>query len=344
MRPLGSALIMVAFFAAFVVGCTPQKEYAINVPSSSNNPPNAPGSNSGQAPDGGGPAVQDSQPGQTSPAPSTGAPGVRPANPNPGGGPGTNPNPNPQGQGRPQGQGGQSGQRGFGMNRGGSFGLLRNTDVQSELKLTDDQKKKLDDLAQSMRPSGGQGGQGGQGGGQGERPDFQAMQERMKKAEEEVDKILKPDQAKRLEELRLQREGVAALARPEVAKELGLTDAQKKQMEDLQQKMMEKMREAFGNQNGGQGRGQGGPPPAGGENRGGGAPPSVGAPGGGGGGRPNFDEIRKMRDEINDKVIALLTPAQKSKWQQMQGKKFEFRQGGRGGPGGGAGGNSRFGA
>lgn len=213
--------------------------------------------------------------------------------------------------------------------------LLRMEAVQSEIKLSDDQKKKLEAVMASARP----GGDGG------ERPDPEKMLEAMRKAQDEAEKILNASQKTRLEELQMQRMGADALSMPEVAGKLGLNDAQKKQIEDLQKAMGEKMQAMFPRPSG---DGQAGGQPRGGQ----GAPGSPGAgnggnggrnPGGNGNGRARFEEMQKLREETQAKLMNVLTADQKTKFKSLQGKPFEFPQRGFGGNRGGGGGGPRGG-
>jgi hypothetical protein len=50
-----------------------------------------------------------------------------------------------------------------------------------------------------------------------------------------------------------------------------------------------------------------------------------------------MQEFQKVREQTEKKILEVLTPAQREKWQQMLGKPFEF-QGGRGFGAGGFGG------
>lgn len=59
-------------------------------------------------------------------------------------------------------------------------------------------------------------------------------EEANKRATESFSKILKPEQTARLEQLRFQREGAASLTRPEIVKQLGLTEKQLKQLTEVQ--------------------------------------------------------------------------------------------------------------
>src|ERR1700678_2031242 len=66
------------------------------------------------------------------------------------------------------GQGGGQGRRGGQRGGGNSLGaLLRRADVQTELKITDDEKTKIEALPRPGRPAGGGGGGAAGGGGGG---------------------------------------------------------------------------------------------------------------------------------------------------------------------------------
>lgn len=140
-------------------------------------------------------------------------------------------------------QGGGQGRRGgFGMmgrGGGGVAQLLQREEVQTELKLTDDQKTKLSGLQQKMMDKMREMFQGGGG----ERPDPEKMREMMTKAMEdvqkEVDTILTPEQGKRLKELSVQRAGNSAVLNPATAKEIGLTEEQSTKIKALQAKQQE---------------------------------------------------------------------------------------------------------
>ncbi|AMV20902.1 Spy/CpxP family protein refolding chaperone [Planctomyces sp. SH-PL14] len=216
------------------------------------------------------------------------------------------------------GGGGRGGFRGMGGGGGGVAGLVGMEAVQKELSITDEQKAALGKIQEEMRASF----QGF---------DFQALrdlseeernkkmeefrkkgQESAKKVEGQVKELLNEEQWARLGELRIQREGVSALSREEVAKDLALTDEQKEKIA----KLSESLRPQFGR----------------------------GGPGGGGGGgeRPNFEEMRAQREKTEGEVMAVLTDDQKAKLEKMKGEKFEFpRPMFGGGQGGGQGGRGR---
>jgi Spy/CpxP family protein refolding chaperone len=239
-----------------------------------------------------------------------------------------------QGQGRGGFGGGFGG--GFPGQGGGVAGLLLMEEVQTELKLTDEQKTKLRDSREELRGGAGgfgrRGGGAGQAGGEGapnfrdmsreERQKFmedarKRMEEQSKKAEELVKGMLTPEQMTRLNELRIQQQGVRAMGRPEVAAALKLTDAQKEAIDDI----LEAARPQRG--------------------------PGGGGGGFGGGARPSAEDREKARAEAEERtkktqadIDAVLTETQKAEWVKLQGTKFTFPerpafgQGGRGGRGG----------
>ena len=246
-----------------------------------------------------------------------------------------------------QGRGGGGGRGGFGGGMmgggmmGGVTGLVMMEEVRKELKLSEEQETKIRDMGAEMMQQafGGFGGRGGAGGGGGNRPDFQNMSEeerkkfrdemqakvaeQTKKAEESLKKVLTPEQNVRLNELRLQREGVQALGRAEVAGALKLTDAQNEAIAEIL--------EAARPQRGG---------------------PGGGGPGGGFGRNLSDEERTKMREEMEarrkktqEDIELVMTEDQKAAWTKMQGAKFELPERpsfgggfGRGGAGGGPGG------
>lgn len=149
-------------------------------------------------------------------------------------------------QGGQGGRGGQGGQGRMGMQgRGGNSmtGLLNRKDVQSELKLSNEQLEKIE----AARPQRGQGGAGagggqrGQGGQGGQGFDREAMAKAQAEQEKKFLDILNGDQQKRLKELYIQRVGNQALVRADIQKDLEFTDAQKAKISDLQTKQREAM-------------------------------------------------------------------------------------------------------
>ncbi len=225
-----------------------------------------------------------------------------------------------QGQGRGgfgQGPGG-FGPGGFGQQGGGAM-LLGSPEVQKELAVTDEQKGLIEDMVADLREQGRNLFAGGgnfqefQNLSQEERQKrFDEMrkkgEEMAKKSEEMVNMILEPKQVERLGQLRLQQENVVAFNRDDIAKKLGLTQEQRDKIKKIQED---------------------------------------GRPQGAGGGFQNFQnmsdeerrefftKMREQREKVNTDLLAVLTADQKTNWEKMQGKKFEFPQPQFGRPGGG---------
>lgn len=220
-----------------------------------------------------------------------------------------------QGQGGGQGRQGRGGGGGFqrGQRGGGAseLNLVMRADVQKELAITDDQKKKLEEYRDKSRQNGGGFG-GGNGGGNngGERPTMEEMQKRMAEMRAQQHKdlasIINEGQMKRLGELVIQREGNNALAQPEVQKALGFTPEQATKVKDLQQKQRDAgqaLREKMQNN----------------EMT-----------------REEFMEAnQKNQKTMGEELAKILTSDQAAKFKAMQGKEFKFEETGRGGNGGG---------
>ncbi len=152
---------------------------------------------------------------------------------------------------------GRSG-RGFGPpGRGrdrGITGLLRRESVQQELKITDQQREKLDQLQGELRQEmfgmfdlfrrlrSAETDQEREAA----RAELEKARDQLrKKAEEALQKILTPEQFQRLKQLELQQRGVRALAEDEHAQALGLSPQQREKIKQLLEQQEEKQRELF---------------------------------------------------------------------------------------------------
>lgn len=206
--------------------------------------------------------------------------------------------------------GGFGGRGGFGA-PGDYMALLRMEAVQKELKVDEAQEKSIDELADKLR-----------GERRGERPNFRDLSdderekflaERRKEAEkrsEEAKKalagILSGEQMTRLSQISIQVRGASALNDPEVAAKLEITDEQMGKIEAAEEENSQKMRTAMRELRDSDDR------------------------------QAAFAKIGEMREEGQKNVLAVLTKEQQAKFEEMQGKKFEFperrgRFGGRGG-------------
>src|SRR5579862_6960204 len=225
----------------------------------------------------------------------------------------------------------------------GPIGLLMNPKVQQELKLTDDQIEKIRSLRPERGGGPGFGGPGGEGpggppppsdrggpgfGGPGGGPGYGGPGgpggPGGRQMEQKIKAILTASQYQRFHEIDLQAQGARAIGRPEVAKELGLSEDQIEQIHDM-------MPPPPGGPGGfGPGRGgpgQGGPggfgPGQGGPGGEAGGPPPPGEGPGGFGGPPGMGPQGGPRVS-DEKILSVLTAGQRAKWKEMQGAKFDF--------------------
>lgn len=193
-------------------------------------------------------------------------------------------------------------QRGGMMMGGGAAGnpvmILGREDVQEDLKLTDDQKEKLADYTdmQKMFPKMMSAAQEAGISREDMRSEkgqkfFKDYQEKIRK---EIEGILTPDQAKRWNEIAIQMAGNMAVARPEIAKLVGLTDDQNAKIKDLQKKQGEAMQGLIQQMRDGELT------------------------------REDLQEKMKKNNEILDSEVGkLLTEPQKAKLKELGGKHFE---------------------
>ena len=173
----------------------------------------------------------------------------------------------------------------FGFMRGNPLMLLNQESVQKELKLTDEQKTKINELRQSAREKMQEIFQADQAERQ---QKMQALNQENRKA---LETILNAEQGKRILEIVYQQRGAMAFADPEVAKALNLNEEQQGKVKTTTEEMAAAMRELFTQ----------------------GQAPDEEA-------RKKMDELRKSTGE---KLVALLTPEQKTKWTALQGEPFK---------------------
>src|SRR2546423_1856419 len=126
-----------------------------------------------------------------------------------------------------QGGGGGQGRRAFGPANPGF--LVRNADVQTDLKITPDQKTKLNTLFESMQAAQDNARASGSF-------DPEAMRKSMDDAAAQINAILTPDQQARLKQIQVQTQKNRAIMSPEVQDQLGLSSDQKDKVKDLSDK------------------------------------------------------------------------------------------------------------
>lgn len=218
------------------------------------------------------------------------------------------------------------------------FPMLMNKAVQQELKLTDEQNKKIQAKVKELMPEGspminrfeakagdkaaagddsapkvnfgiviqgsGQGGAApppivlGNAGNIKLGEGGQFMMPDFKKIDAEVEKLLEQPQRDRLKQLSLQRTGLMAIAQEQVAKDIGLEDDQKELVKHILEDQQKKMQEYFQNM--------------------------IAA--GNGFSQEKIGEFtKKQREQTESDLGIILTPDQKAKWDEMTGTKFDFK-------------------
>lgn len=175
--------------------------------------------------------------------------------------------------------------RGGGFGRGNIGMLLRQESVQKELKLTEEQARKVEDLGEAMREKFQEAFAL-----EGEERD-KKMQELREENEKAIAKILKPEQMKRLKQISYQQQGPSAFTDAEVAKALQLTDAQKKDIQKINADTFAQMRELV----------QPGSPPD----------------------EETRKKMTELRTAAAEKIVKLLNSDQKTKWKELQGEPFK---------------------
>jgi Spy/CpxP family protein refolding chaperone len=199
------------------------------------------------------------------------------------------------------------GGRGFGM--GGGFGsgaaLLSNKSVQQELKVDDAQAGKLNALAETLMEKQRELFQKLQGLSQEEaRAKMQELgQASGAELRKGLEEILKPEQAKRFQQIQFQQMGIlAAPMMPRVQDALNLTDEQRTKFRTIQEEQQESMRAIR---------------ESAGDDR-----------------AAAMTKMLDLRKKVNDKAMALLTDTQKAAWKELTGEPFEVRFEPGQGPGG----------
>ncbi|MDW8107340.1 MAG: Spy/CpxP family protein refolding chaperone [Armatimonadota bacterium] len=165
--------------------------------------------------------------------------------------------------------------------------LLERADVQRELNLTEQQRNQIRQMREAMRAA---------------REELRNLppeerRQRMQELRQKYDpvNVLTDAQKKRLRELELQAIGPMAFLNPEVADELKLTQEQRSRLQAIVNEFFSQMRQQF--QAGGFGQGQA------------------------------AQQLQQAREQMEQRMLQVLTPQQRQQWQQMQGKPFQFEGG-----------------
>jgi Spy/CpxP family protein refolding chaperone len=180
------------------------------------------------------------------------------------------------------------GRGGFG--RGGN--LLTNKSVQEELKLSKDQKDKLEAINKEMREAFGKLRDLSQ---EERREKMQALIKESAEKTKKVRESLTSEQKKRLKQIETQQRGIRAFSDKKVQEALKLTDEQKTAIkeigDDVQKKVAEETKDLTG--------------------------------------RERFTKGREIRTKLNKeamgKIAAKLTAEQKKTWKELVGAPFEIK-------------------
>lgn len=184
--------------------------------------------------------------------------------------------------------------------------MIGGEEVQTELGLSEEQKTKAADLGLQLRQEAFEIMSGLQDLTPEEQKEamgdvMNMIAEKGKEVEGRLDELLDDKQAVRLKELSLQSRGAQALEDEELVAALKITDDQKKKLTEIRETGMDALQEAFGKLR-----------EAGGDQG------------------DLRAKMQKLREELNEQGLAVLTPEQRKQLDTMKGKAFSFppRRGG----------------
>lgn len=192
--------------------------------------------------------------------------------------------------------------RGFGFRPLDAASLAGLEQVQNELKVTDEQKSKIDDIVGLYRDDRRQLFSGLRDVSREERA--QKMDELRSQfdqmaaaAEKKVDAVLNDEQRKRLQEIVVQVLGGRALERADVTAALALNDEQKKKIKAVFESEDQRRRDLFEQARDGNLQRE-----------------------------QIFTKFRELQTTINTEALAVLTDEQKAEFEQMKGAAFELQR------------------
>lgn len=162
--------------------------------------------------------------------------------------------------------------------------LLSLPSVKKEIKLTDEQDAKFRQIIADVR-------------GKPLAEIQKALQETRDKVNKAIPDILSAEQAKRLKQIELQINGVLSFNKPEVQKELKLTDKQKEEIKGIGDDLNKDIRQTMGDGDGAAVRKR----------------------------LQALGKVPQLKKEAARKAVALLSDEQKKTWDKMTGDKFELR-------------------
>lgn len=211
----------------------------------------------------------------------------------------------PSGRG-PRGPGGPGGFGMFGAGSNQMIRLLGLPEVQQELELVDDQKNKLKAVGDDLRQRAQKEFSGIRDLPQAERQaKVDELQKKAKtwgeEAQKRVEEILLPHQLDRLHEISVQTRGAAALIDPKVQEQLGLNEQQKTKLRDLSEKTQNEIRSLW--------EGIRELPDEARQKK----------------MAENREKMPKIIKDASDQAMATLNEEQRTKLEQMKGKKIDIQ-------------------
>lgn len=251
----------------------------------------------------------------------------------------------------------------MGMGMGGNpIFLLKNAAVQEELKLTKKQIAQaeklvdsyLEDIQRQMQPPSFDPAKFGEMSAEQRTKMFEEMRAKQEKTTQKLNakfqprlaKLVKPDQVKRLKQIGYQSAGTMTLRNDEIIKALSLSKDQQKRIQAAFDAAGEKMREMFasftppgggfggpGGRPNGNAPGFGGNPPqpngdakqpGGGPRAPGGDVQPQGGPPGGQQFQETFEKMRKLNEDRDSQVLAVLTEEQQKEFDELKGEPFDL--------------------
>lgn len=155
---------------------------------------------------------------------------------------------------------------------------IQRADIRKELKLTKQQNSEVQKIEKDVSAAVGSAGQ-----------TLTSPFQKIKEADDQIMALLDDPQKKRLAEIQIQIQGPPAMAYPEVSGPLGLSDAQVKQIAQLQADYGTQATDLAMHDHG----------------------------------RGAVGKVTKLRDERDANMLQVLTSAQRDKFKEMQGAPFK---------------------
>jgi Spy/CpxP family protein refolding chaperone len=207
---------------------------------------------------------------------------------------------------------------GFGGGSSVYFMISRSVILQTELKVTDDQKQKLEEVGMAQREIIAQAMEGIQLGRDTTEEQAKEMTEKLENLRAQSKKafaeVLDKDQAKRADQIGLQMEGVQAFGSKVIQDGLKMTDEQKGKVKAVMDQYQKDVQELHGVRDGVRG-GIAGRRPSGED-----LMTTI----------ENQRKIAAMGKEAEEKIVGAMTDEQKKAWKEMVGETFDtskLRQG-----------------